>query len=524
MNIYQSESHICIKRLFALLDRNPLSPTYGCFHRCFWLHKLSDFPSASRQQGVLALAQYWKYDARYNLDRKEVLDLIEASILYTCKIQNNDGSFDEWYPNERGWAGPTGYLIHSLATAYEICGDALSKETVSKLKETLSKGALFLGRGWEQHVLFNHVAMALLPLYQVFKITNDQIIENYFESLFVRFKKYYDFSEGWGLEYDGADIGYQSATVSFLSRIHERMGSCSIKDDIEEICESSLHFIEHFCFPDGRFSAKIGSRETDVLFPYGIEYWANRGSDCAKAMAHFVRKSLSVGILLTPKDHEDHYFIYRLPEFLECGNVFQLHDSCKYLLPFEKQYYERDFKSAGILCLKKDNFYTAINFNRGGVLLRYDCLEKKATHINRGVLLDHEGVIFSSSQVCRNTVERLSNEEFIIKGNFVKFSPKAFSFLTFFLFRLACKTLAWNQYGAYWIKAFVRYLLLKLGRKSQFTFERHINLGEKDIIKDFSPVFSKDNHLSGEFDIRYVPQSRYFHHDDLKFFPRAKSS
>lgn len=45
-----------IPRLLGNLDRNSFSPTYGCFHRDYWLYKTSDFPDSVRQFAVQALA------------------------------------------------------------------------------------------------------------------------------------------------------------------------------------------------------------------------------------------------------------------------------------------------------------------------------------------------------------------------------------------------------------------------------------------------------------------------------------
>ena len=45
-----------VARLLSLQDRNPFSPSYGSFHRAYWLDKVSDFPDAMAQIGTLCLA------------------------------------------------------------------------------------------------------------------------------------------------------------------------------------------------------------------------------------------------------------------------------------------------------------------------------------------------------------------------------------------------------------------------------------------------------------------------------------
>ena len=60
--VYAARALDQVPRLLGNLDRNPLSPTYGCFHRDYWLDKTSDFPDAVRQFAVQALALVYRYD------------------------------------------------------------------------------------------------------------------------------------------------------------------------------------------------------------------------------------------------------------------------------------------------------------------------------------------------------------------------------------------------------------------------------------------------------------------------------
>ena len=46
--IYADKAISQIPRLLGNMDRNVFSPTYGCFHRDYWLDKTSDFPEKKR--------------------------------------------------------------------------------------------------------------------------------------------------------------------------------------------------------------------------------------------------------------------------------------------------------------------------------------------------------------------------------------------------------------------------------------------------------------------------------------------
>src|SRR5437764_546946 len=84
-----------VPRILSLQDRNPFSPTFGCFHRSYWLHRTSDFPSAIAQQGAHVLALVWAHKLQNNPyhQEKKVLEWCLAGIRYWISIQKDDGSF-----------------------------------------------------------------------------------------------------------------------------------------------------------------------------------------------------------------------------------------------------------------------------------------------------------------------------------------------------------------------------------------------------------------------------------------------
>ena len=133
-------------RAFHLLDRNAYSKTFGCFDRYYWHFKTKDFPSSSYQMAVEFLARVWSDSHKENALYKnpQLLNWIKAALRYTCSIQHKDGSFDEWYPNERGWAGPTSYILHALVKAYQISKTELSVELKNKVQNCCLKAGDFL--------------------------------------------------------------------------------------------------------------------------------------------------------------------------------------------------------------------------------------------------------------------------------------------------------------------------------------------------------------------------------------------
>src|SRR3989344_274691 len=168
-NVYAEKALNQIPRLLSCLDRNPFSPSYGCFNREFWLTRTRDFPDSIAQFGTLSLALVWAHkfpEGEQYYKNKEVKEWVLAGIKYWMKIQHSDGSFDEFYPNERGWAGPTGFLLYAMLRSYELLGADFPEDLKQEFFKAVKRSAWFLATREEPGVLANHHAMALLPIYQ----------------------------------------------------------------------------------------------------------------------------------------------------------------------------------------------------------------------------------------------------------------------------------------------------------------------------------------------------------------------
>jgi hypothetical protein len=289
------------------MDRTPLSPSFGCFDRDYWHFKTSDFPNAARQQGLLALTQLYLLESEENryLKSDYILEMIVGAISYSHSIQKNDGSFDEWYNNERGWAGPTGYLVHTFARTYVLLKDQLPEASVGKLTTLIDRGAEHLCRSDEKHPLSNHIAMAMLPLYEAYSITGNSDYHDKYISLKDRLLQLFNSEEGWGTEYDGPDPGYQTATISFLTQIYILSG----EEWIVEFVKDSLRFVSYFAYPDGSFGGNVGSRHTSNIFYGGIEFWRDR-LPVSSSLSSWIETTIKSGNHTLPLGHDDNY-LYR---------------------------------------------------------------------------------------------------------------------------------------------------------------------------------------------------------------------
>jgi hypothetical protein len=499
-----------VPRLLCQMDRNPLSPTYGCFDRKYWHQRFTDFPSASLQQGVEALAQLYSQDWSENIyhNSPQVLEWIEAAVQYTGTIQNWDGSFDEWYVGERGWAGPTAYILNSLYEAHQRTGSGWKPNTTESFFRVFKKGAQFLIRYEESHVLSNHQALAMLAVYQAFVLTQDLSFESGYRKTKKSFLSNFKSDEGWSVEYDGSDPGYQTATLSFLARLHRLTN----EPDLLRLAEIQLGFIEIFFYPDGTFARGIGSRSTSVIFFFAFEYWAQYFNRSA-ALAERAFESLEQRKVLGPQDHEDHYFLYRWPEFALAAEVAIQRQNRALDEVFPNSVRQ---KQSHYVFGEGGQLSWVINHQWGGRTLVFD--KKKQVCIG-GVgdifIQDSQGHTYTSGSAGGEIVWE-NQGQLTVTTPFVAVRFHRFSPATFLAFKIFFTVLSVHPKLSHWFKSIIRkslmysFVLSPYRLKRTFTFFDSKIVLRSEIIGDPKPIAIFEAH---DLPSRYVPQSHYYVED-----------
>src|SRR5262245_36170315 len=93
-----------IPKIIGLLDRNRLSPTYGCFDKAFWHYRTAGFASGMYQEYVLPLALVYQYQfpggAEY-YQQPSLKEWVRAGLHYASQSAHADGSCDDYFPYER---------------------------------------------------------------------------------------------------------------------------------------------------------------------------------------------------------------------------------------------------------------------------------------------------------------------------------------------------------------------------------------------------------------------------------------
>ena len=303
-----------VPRLLGNMDRNPLSSTYGCCHRDYWLDKTSDFPDAVRQFAAHALALVYKHEfpgSPYQGQRK-ILDWTVAAVDFWAGLQHRDGSFDEFYPYERGWVGPTAFTTYTSVEVCRLLGDDMPAPVRRRVYAAIARAAAFIAGGEsEEDHLANHHAMACLAVWKAYQLLGDEALLEGFKARWAAFETYHHAGEGWSREYDGVDPGYLSATVSFLAKIYQD----EPRPELLEVMKQSATFCATFAYPNGHYAGSLGSRNTLHFYPHGFEILGPQHA-LASSVAEAMLQGLEAGALVPPAVMSDRYVVYRVPEFL----------------------------------------------------------------------------------------------------------------------------------------------------------------------------------------------------------------
>ena len=210
-DLFAHEAIAQIPKILTLLDRNPHSPTYGCFDRNFWHYKIIDFPSGMAQEFVwpLALAYHTNLPNNPYYHKLAIRQWVEAGILYTAHSAHADGSCDDYFPFERA-AGAAAFSLLACIESYREL--ELNHYEVLKFFE---HRADWLAHHQESGKLANHQALIVLCL----ELVGELLQTSKWKSAKIRRLEQllsWQNSEGWFQEYEGCDPGYQTLTISSL--------------------------------------------------------------------------------------------------------------------------------------------------------------------------------------------------------------------------------------------------------------------------------------------------------------------
>lgn len=365
----------CLPRILSLGDRNPCSPTYGCFDRGYWHYRtLIDYAAPLHQENALTLA-IAAAQAPAAPGAEGWRELSRAALAFWCRLQRPDGSFDEFYPYERSFVA-TAFTAYALSETLCRLGPAVDLASRRQALDTLERAGHWLGRH-QDVVVVNHTAGAIAALQNIHRLSGEPVFARYRERKIDELLAH-QHAEGWFYEYGGADPAYLSLAVDYLAKDYrhtrdERLGAA---------LERALGFMVFFLHPDGSYGGEYGSRNAKYLMPHGLEVMAPE-SAAARTLRRALRRALAQGAVVSPAVMDDRYTGFFLTKYAEAWAE-------EWAGPAEPETEPergatRYFPGAGLVVVKGPVAQTVLGLSKHGVIKSYlQAPESRALYSDAG--------------------------------------------------------------------------------------------------------------------------------------------
>ncbi len=417
-------------RVLTQMDRDPMSPTFGCFDRDYWHYKIRDFPSSILQQSVFVLESIQRGSIDISFPEGFIESWMVGAIRALARQIRSNGSVDEYYPYERSFpaAAFSLYAISSVLWRWPSENPPpLEYQDWEKLRH-LTK---WLASHTETEAS-NQQAAGLAAI----------AIATHLPDLNIHFKEYHTLSEqffstqhaeGWFPEYGGPDFGYLSVTIDGLIDFYDATGD----ERAVSAIDAAVAFMTQLIGADGHLPWTINSRNTDYVVPYGLVRAASRNAEAA-----WLVHQLFNGI--NANDH----FMNAIDDRYNCHYIFsslvRAIPHLKNMLPAKAPTLPEHawFEGCGYWIRRTQNRKVTVFFsaNKGGLVRVHR--KGKAPIIDSGWRVIRKTKIWTNNWWTNKWVSKVTSERAAVSGSMQHvryFSPyplmhvllRATSFLTF---------------------------------------------------------------------------------------------
>lgn len=480
-NVYLDQVRAVLPQVLAAFDTNPISQTLGLGDRHRWAWKLSDYGNAKYQGLANGLARLVASDLLpKEISKHRIVRRIGTMFEALSRLTDRNGSVAEAYPHESSF-GLTGFVANDMLSAIALLDGWISLSERARYLGVLAPLIHFVRSTRETHgIISNHLAGAASALVKWKALTGDD--DGGRAADLVRSIIRAQSSEGWFVEYQGADPGYQTFCVGYLAEIDRLAPELHLRP----VLENSLEFLSHFAHPDGSFGGIYGSRNTRFYAPGGVESLAKRFQRAA-ALAKFMRASIANQRVVTLSAMDANNLTPMFNSY--CWAAVELErnfDACEVegVVPsVAAQTWRRVFPGAGILIDKGVRHYTILSWKKGGVC--YHFLDGRVRVIDCGVVLrDVRGNLYSTQRYMDGNRISIDGNTVRIDSPFSVFRQVLPSPLQFALLRALSLTVMRLRWVNEWVKrGLVRHLIT--GTKTIPVINtRTVELGANIYIRD----------------------------------------
>jgi hypothetical protein len=464
-------------RVLSDQDRDPYSPTRGCFDRRYWAWKLVDFPEATFQRHVYPLAMLVQDPASRLNGRSDVYDAIAAGLRYAVSIQHRNGSFDQAFPFDQSW-GATAFLLHPLLVAFDLVAPMLGADA-DRIRERLAVSARFLCDRTEAHGrITNHLAGGAHSLTTAGRTLGDARFTAAASSLMTDILAT-QHNEGWFPEYGGADPGYQTLTLFYLAEVARISSTPSLSAALTR----SLEFLQWFVHPDGTFGGVYGSRRTRIAYLGGFALLAG-DSPIAAAVFHALAPAAATSSTVSV-DTVDSGNLAPLFTSLVRAIACVPRNGATSPLPCDRPEARADFPGAGLYVRSDAAHYSVIGSANGGTLAVFNRGSRTIARDDGGYVAELEDGRRITSQVTARRAAVVDGDSLVVTAAFCEMRRSVPTPALFLALRLLNLTLMRSVALGNWIKRLMVSRLItpqtpvSLSVERRFTFGRVIAIADR---------------------------------------------
>lgn len=492
-----------IPSLLSNLDKDPDSPTYGCFDRNYWHYKIRDFSSFVLQQSAFTIGYLYHYPNEQNIyfQNPQIKEWSLAGLRYWARNLYSNGSADEYYPFEKG-IPPVAFSLYRMTELFEMFADSIDKDK-ELILNGMKKAAIFLVKNPELQAS-NQEMFAITAILKTSKLLqNNELQQIAIKKLKQLIANNYS-TEGWFKEYGGPDLGYLSLTLEALVDYNLTHKEASITTIINSIVEFSNIGI----FDKGIVGGQFNSRNTEYYLPYGLAKISTK-LPLAKCLLHKLLENIDSPTYQQGSFDDRYRLHYVMPSFvktLSCITHNNLDNSSlnkKNCWLKEAGWYFKKINSAEILVsTKKGGNYKIV---KNGRHFFADYGYRIYLDNNKLAVTNWEGA--SKAKVS-------SYNKLEIHGDFICAKYHAPTPFKHFVLRIVARI-----FGRKIIKLLKQRLIFS-HKKSGVRFIRELIFTE-DKLKIYDHIISKNTKIASikiapKYSMRHVASSKSFVIDELK--------
>ncbi len=472
---WRSAADAAALRALSDQDRDPFSPTRGCFDRRYWAWKLVDCPEATFQRHVGPLAALVQDSSSVFHNRADVVDAIAAGLRFAATIQHRNGSFDQAFPFEQSW-GATAFVLEPLLSAMELSSATLGAGAAG-VAERLAAGASFLQRHRERHgTITNHLAGGASALYAAGRTLRDSGFTAAADALLDEVLVMQS-AEGWFPEYDGADPGYQTLCLQYLAGIYIKSPSPALRAALAR----SLEFLQWFVHPDGTMGGVYGSRRTRLIYPGGFALLAGEFPIAAAILR--ATEGAALQQLSTVDAGNLAPMLTSVVAGLACPAAVTPAGGA-YVLPAERQTAAVDFADAGLHVRVTPAYSAVVGAANGGTLTVFDRAGKTRAREDGGYVAVLDDGRTATSQVTERRTSRFDAGSIAVRSVFRVMDHRPPTPVQFVVFRLLNLTVMRSLRIGNIVKRFIVGRLMRAHDRVDLAVERRFEFQDRVRLSD----------------------------------------